>query len=70
MDTLVASYGRPMFEKEHVEEDQLELYQPGPSLSLKFAMPPVAQVCLPLEIPASSRAPESLERQPFAVADL
>merc|ERR1711964_889448 len=44
MDTLVAQYSRPMFEKEnYAEEDQMELYQPTPSLSLKFAMPPIAQ---------------------------
>ncbi|PBP21237.1 proteasome A-type and B-type [Diplocarpon rosae] len=43
MDTLVAQYSRPMFEKENHTEEELELYQPTPSLSLKFAMPPVAQ---------------------------
>ncbi|TVY90032.1 Proteasome subunit beta type-5 [Lachnellula willkommii] len=47
MDTLVAQYSRPMFEKENYsEDDQLELYQAAPSLSLKFAMPPVAQVSI------------------------
>jgi hypothetical protein len=46
MDTLVAQYSRPMFEKENYDQDdQMELYQPTPSFSLKFAMPPVAQVC-------------------------
>jgi 20S proteasome subunit beta 5 len=45
MDTLVAQYSKPMFEKENYsQDDQMELYQPAPSLSLKFAMPPVAQV--------------------------
>jgi hypothetical protein len=45
MDTLVAQYTQPRFEKENYsEDDQMELYQPTPSLSLKFAMPPVAQV--------------------------
>jgi hypothetical protein len=45
MDTLVAQYSQPKFEKENYsEDDQMELYQPTPSLSLKFAMPPVAQV--------------------------
>jgi hypothetical protein len=44
MDTLVAQYSKPMFEKENSEEDQLELYQGTPNLSLRFAMPPVAQV--------------------------
>jgi hypothetical protein len=48
MDTLVAQYSQPMFEKEQYnQDDQMELYQPAPSLSLKFAMPPVAQVCIP-----------------------
>jgi len=47
MDILVAQYRKPMFEKENYSQDgQLELYQPLPSLSLKFAMPPVAQVCI------------------------
>lgn len=45
MDTLVAQYSKPMFEKEsYSEEDQLQHYQATPSLSLRFAMPPVAQV--------------------------
>jgi 20S proteasome subunit beta 5 len=45
MDTLVAQYSKPMFEKENYsQDDQMELYQPAPTLSLKFAMPPVAQV--------------------------
>jgi hypothetical protein len=47
MDTLVAQYSKPMFEKENYsQDDQMELYQAAPSLSLRFAMPPVAQVCL------------------------
>ena len=46
MDTLVAQYSKPMFEKEYNQEDQMELYEQGiPSLSLRFAMPPVAHVC-------------------------
>jgi hypothetical protein len=44
MDTLVARYSQPLFEQEYSQDDQMELYQPTPSLSLKFAMPPVAQV--------------------------
>jgi hypothetical protein len=45
MDTLVAQYSRPMFEKENNnEEDQMDFYNPTPSMSLKFAMPPVAHV--------------------------
>lgn len=47
MDALVARYSRPMFENEgYSREDQEELYQSVPSLSLKFAMPPVAQVSI------------------------
>jgi hypothetical protein len=34
-----------MFEKENYsEEEQMDLYQGAPSLSLRFAMPPIAQV--------------------------
>ena len=47
MDTLVAQYSKPMFEKEYNQEDQMELYEQSiPSLSLRFAMPPVAHVCI------------------------
>lgn len=59
MDSLVARYSRPMFENEgYSEEDQQELSEPVPSLSLKFAMPPVAQVCTqssPAEVFAKSQ---------------
>jgi len=45
MDTLVATYSKPMFEKENYsQDDQVDFYNPAPSLSLKFAMPPIAQV--------------------------
>jgi 20S proteasome subunit beta 5 len=45
MDSLVSRYSRPAFENEgYSEDEQLELSDPNPSLSLKFAMPPVAQV--------------------------
>jgi hypothetical protein len=45
MDTLVATYSKPMFEKENYsQDDQVDFYNPAPSLSLKFAMPPSAQV--------------------------
>ncbi|MAD86360.1 MAG: hypothetical protein CL912_25665 [Deltaproteobacteria bacterium] len=65
MDTLVAQYSRPMFEKEnYAEEDQMELYQPTPSLSLKFAMPPIAQVGLPSSFLDLSRAPRALKHLP------
>jgi len=43
MDTIVAQYSRPAFESE-AAEDLDELLQDGtPSLSLKFAVPPIAQ---------------------------
>lgn len=45
MDSLVAQYSRPGHSEEGpAEEDQLELYSGTPELSLKFALPPVAQV--------------------------
>ncbi|KAH0538312.1 hypothetical protein FGG08_005086 [Glutinoglossum americanum] len=44
MDTLVAQYSRPLFENEgSSQEEQLELIQTLPPLSLKFALPPIAQ---------------------------
>jgi len=49
MDTLVARYSRPMFSNEGYakeQQEELEGVQEVPALSLKFAMPPVAQVCL------------------------
>jgi 20S proteasome subunit beta 5 len=50
MDSLVAQYGRPADAEEGPSaEEQLELYSGTPELSLKFALPPVAQVrtCVP-----------------------
>lgn len=47
MDSLVARYSRPMFENEGYakeQQEEMELVQEVPALSLKFAMPPVAQV--------------------------
>lgn len=45
MDSLVAQYTRPAFTEEGpTHEEQLELCQAAPELSLKFALPPVAQV--------------------------
>ncbi|KAI9775147.1 MAG: Proteasome subunit beta type-5 [Geoglossum umbratile] len=44
MDTLVAQYSRPLFENEGPsQEEQFELVQALPPLSLKFALPPIAQ---------------------------
>ena len=45
MDSLVAQYSRPVDADEgQTEQQQLELYSGAPDLSLKFALPPVAQV--------------------------
>jgi 20S proteasome subunit beta 5 len=47
MDSLVAQYSRPADAEEGPSaEEQLELYSGTPELSLKFALPPVAQVRL------------------------
>ncbi|OBT66597.1 20S proteasome subunit beta 5 [Pseudogymnoascus sp. 23342-1-I1] len=46
MDSLVARYSRPMFANEGYakeQQEEMELVQEVPALSLKFAMPPVAQ---------------------------
>jgi 20S proteasome subunit beta 5 len=56
MDTLVARYSRPMFSNEGYakeQQEELEAVQEVPALSLKFAMPPVAQVRLHLSCPAA-----------------
>lgn len=48
MDTLVAKYSRASTEKLdgfEAFEEQDELMNPTANLSVKFAMPPVAQVC-------------------------
>lgn len=45
MDALVAQYSRPAFENEgYSQEEQHELSQATPPLSLKFALPPIARV--------------------------
>ena len=47
MDSLVARYSRPAtLQREAIDEDQHDelANEMGPNLSLKFAMPPVAQV--------------------------
>lgn len=62
MDTLVAQYSRPMFEKENYDQDdQMELYQGTPSLSLRFAMPPIAQVSFDMLSTAISEASAALK---------
>lgn len=56
MDSLVAQYTRPAEQQEgYSEEDQLELSQVSPPLSLKFALPPVANVRLHSPGPISLR---------------
>ena len=45
MDLLVAQHSRRAFEDEgYSEQDQRDLSQITPSLSLKFTMPPIANV--------------------------
>lgn len=45
MDSLVAQYSAPQHDNEgYSHEDQQELYDSAPTLSLKFAMPPVSAV--------------------------
>ena len=47
MNALVSQYTRPQFENEALQEDEAqELVSTGNPLSLKFALPPVAQVCI------------------------
>lgn len=49
MDSLVAQYSRPAYTEEgQTQDEQLELHSGTPELSLKFALPPVAQVLCPL----------------------
>jgi 20S proteasome subunit beta 5 len=51
MDSLVAQYSRPAYTEEGPsEEEQLQLYSGAPELSLKFAVPPVAQVRSPFAV--------------------
>ena len=48
MDTFVAQYSRPAFEEEgYSHADQHQLSQVTPSLSLNFALPPLANVSIP-----------------------
>jgi len=45
MDALVSQYSRPSYKEEgYAEQEQLELVDTLPPLSLKFALPPVPQV--------------------------
>lgn len=49
MDSLVSKYSRPSYEQNEPFEDQDELLSSMGDLSLKFAMPPVAQVGYPAQ---------------------
>lgn len=52
----MAQYSRPAFAEEgQSQQEQQELCQPTPELSLKFALPPVAQVRL-IPGPSSSES--------------
>ena len=45
MDSLVATFSRPAFEDEgYASDEQQELVQAKPSLSLNFALPPMPNV--------------------------
>ncbi|OKP11756.1 Proteasome subunit beta type-5 [Penicillium subrubescens] len=44
MDKIVAQYSRPSYQNVYTEQDQQELTESLPPLSLKFALPPVANV--------------------------
>ena len=47
MDTLVAQYSRPAFHNEgYSQYEQQKLTQATPPLSLRFALPPIANVCI------------------------
>lgn len=47
MDALVSRYSRPAYEQnESFEDETHDLMDPAANLSLKFAMPPIAQVWL------------------------
>jgi hypothetical protein len=47
MDALVSQYSRPAYQDEgYSSDEQLQLSEVTPSLSLKFALPPIAQVYL------------------------
>lgn len=54
MDTLVARYSRPAYAQNEglTEQDELDFGDGVPGPSLKFAMPPVAQVSFPTRRPS------------------
>lgn len=67
MDTLVARYSRPAAShNETLAEDQYDDFQNDitPSLSLKFAMPPVAQVSSQFNSSTASRCFIRIHKHP------
>ena len=57
MNALVARYSQPAALREsYSDEDQHELCQTKPSLSLKFTLPPIANVSVVKYLIASSQA--------------
>ena len=46
MDTLIAQYSRPAFEDEGYSSDDQQALTATPSPCLKFALPPLPNVCL------------------------
>jgi hypothetical protein len=70
MDSLVAQYSRPSFQNEGNDEiQQEELFGPTPGLSLKFAMPPVAQVRQHLQDSELLDGPSALSEFCSSIAD-
>lgn len=67
MDALVARYSRPAYQQNELfsEEEQQDLCETQPPLSLKFSMPPVAHVRLPNHHPPSSQCPSKYPSGPF-----
>lgn len=59
----MARYSRPAFEQNEALHDELEeMTNPAPSVSLKFAMPPIAQV-------RSSPFTSSLTLDPISIGE-
>lgn len=59
MDTLVAKYSRPAYAQNEgfTEQDEMDFADGVPGPSLKFAMPPVAQVRTTITIDSRSNLP-------------
>jgi hypothetical protein len=67
MDSLVAQYSRPAYQQQEpfLENEQDELSESVPGLSLKFAMPPIAHVSS-LQLRSTSSQPPRPASSPFA----